>query len=299
MSAPARTCLIFNPSARGDKARGLYKGLRNQADQCAALLTTGPGHARELAAQAVRDGFSVIIAGGGDGTVNEVVNGIADTPGGLASAKLGVLPMGTVNVFARELGLPLRMNAAWQVIGAGRERTIDLGVAEFGVNGSRQKRFFAQLAGAGIDSRAVELVSWKLKKKIGPLAYIVAGWQAFREPPTVINVESGETTNGELVMIGNGRFYGGSYAFFPAASLQDGLMDVCVFPKINLLAMAHTALGIATGRMERVGAARRTQTTKVTLTSPQRALLQLDGENVGPLPATLSIIPKALRVIVP
>lgn len=295
----ARSCLIFNPSARGEKARALYAGLKTQAVQCAVLLTTGAGHAQTLATQAVRDGFNVIIAAGGDGTVNEVVNGIAAAPGGLTAAKLGVLPLGTVNVFARELGLPRRIKQAWDVIGAGKEQMIDIGLAEFGVNGERRRRFFVQLAGAGIDSRAIELVSWKLKKKIGPLAYLVAGLQAWREPQPLITVESGEKTCGELVLLGNGRYYGGSFSFFPRASLRDGLMEVCVFPKVTIGPLAQAAFGIVSGRLDRLRSAIRWQAAKVTLTSPSRVLLQLDGENVGPLPATLSMIPKALRVIVP
>jgi YegS/Rv2252/BmrU family lipid kinase len=270
-----------------------------QESQCAVLLTTGPGHARDLAAQAVRNGFNVIIAAGGDGTVNEVANGIIAEPGGLASAALGILPMGTVNVLARELGLPLKVRAAWDVIGGGREISIDIGLAEFGPDAARERRHFLQLAGAGLDSRAVELVSWKLKKKLGPIAYIIAGWQAWREPKPVVTVDRDPTASGELVMIGNGRFYGGSYAFFPRASLQDGLLDVCVFPKVAISPMVKTALAIATGRMERLRSVIRRQSAKVTLTSSSRVLLQLDGENVGPLPATLSMLPKALRVIVP
>ncbi len=296
---PARSCLIFNPSARGEKARALQSGLKARAGECAVLLTTAPGHAQELAAQAVRDGYNVVIAAGGDGTINEVVNGMAAAPGGLASAKLGVLPLGTVNVFAREVGVPLNVKAAWKVIGAGRETVIDLGVAEFGTNGAKQRRYFIQLAGAGIDSRAVELVSWKLKKKIGPLAYIWAGWQAWREQRPVVKVEGVEAGAGELVMLGNGRYYGGSFAFFPRASLQDGKMDVCVFPKVTSVGMAEAAFGALTGRLDKLTAARRSQAARVTLSSGSRVLLQLDGESAGELPATLSILPRALRVIVP
>jgi YegS/Rv2252/BmrU family lipid kinase len=292
----ARPCLIFNPKARGEKARALYAGLKTQAAQCAVLLTTGPGHAQTLAAQAVRDGYNVIIAAGGDGTVNEVVNGIADAPGGLANAKLGVLPLGTVNVFARELGLPRRIKQAWNVIGAGKEKCIDIGLAEYG---ARRRRYFLQLAGAGLDSRAVELVSWKLKKKVGPLAYVLAGLQAWREPQPTIIVNGGKEISGELVLVGNGRFYGGSYAIFPRADLHDGVMDVCVFPKLTVGTLAQAAFGIVSGRMDRLSSTLHLQSAKVTLTSPTRVLLQLDGENVGPLPATLSTIPKALRVIVP
>ena len=100
-------------------------------------------------------------------------------------------------------------------------------------------------------------------------------------------------------MLGNGRFYGGSFAFFPRASLSDGLLDVCVFPKIAFGSVTETLFGMAFGRMDRLRSAVCRQSAKVILSSSTHALLQLDGENVGPLPATLSLIPKALRVIVP
>ncbi|HWD20146.1 MAG TPA: diacylglycerol kinase family protein [Verrucomicrobiae bacterium] len=289
-----RSCLIFNPTARGEKARAVHAGLQTWIGQCAVLLTTGPGHAQTLAAQAVRDGFKVIVAAGGDGTINEVVNGIAVAPGGLTGVKLGILPLGTVNVFARELGLPRGVRAAWGTIGAGRETLVDLGRAEFD---SGQVRFFVQLAGAGIDSRAIELVNWKLKKKIGPLAYVVAGLQAWREPQPMIAVENGAA--GELVLLGNGRYYGGSFSFFPKASLRDGLLEVCVFPKVSVPRLAQAAFGMVTGRLGQMSSAVRSQAKSVKLTSASRVMLQLDGENVGELPARLSVVPNALRVIVP
>jgi len=277
----------------------LQAGLKTWVGQCAVRLTSGPGHAQVLAAQAVRDGFGVIIAAGGDGTLNEVVNGIAEAPGGLGCAALGVLPLGTVNVFARELGIPWRVKEAWAVIGAGKETVIDLGLAEFGRNGERQRRHFIQLAGAGIDSRAIELVSWELKKKFGPLAYVVAGLKAWRETRPLISVNVGEEAIGELALIGNGRYYGGSFPFFPRASLQDGMMEVCVFPKVGLAPMAEAAFGMLTGRLDKMKSARRLQAAVAELASDKRVLLQLDGENAGELPARISIVPRALRVIVP
>ena len=124
--------------------------------------------ARRLAAEAVREGFEVIAAAGGDGTLNEVLNGIADVPEGLERVRLGVLPLGTINVFARELGIPQRFDLAWQTLRSGRETKIDLPVVEYGAGGARARRCFAQLAGAGLDARAIELVNWPLKKRIGP-----------------------------------------------------------------------------------------------------------------------------------
>jgi diacylglycerol kinase (ATP) len=294
-----QTCVIFNPSARGRKAQSLCSRLQALHPHFALRVTTAPGDARRLAAQAVGEGFGTIVAAGGDGTANEVVNGIADAPRGLAAARLGLLPLGTVNVFARELGLPRHLDGAAQILAAGREITIDLGRVEFGVNGAAQSRHFLQLAGAGMDSRAIELVSWELKKKLGALAYVVAALQAANEAQPLITVQCDTLVSGELVLLGNGRFYGGSISVFPGASLRDGLLDICVIPKITWPRIARIVAGILTGRVHRWSSALRLQSAQVRLASASRVILQLDGENTGELPATLSVLPNALRVVVP
>lgn len=161
-------CVIFNPVARGDKARQFQHYLAGLSHQCALKPTTAPGAGRALAAEAVREGFDTIIAAGGDGTVNEVLNGLGDVPDAFARVRLGVLPLGTVNVFAKELGLPVDFLNAWRVICAGRERRIDLPTAEHTLDGKTVRRHFAQLAGAGLDSRAIELVNWEHKKDWPP-----------------------------------------------------------------------------------------------------------------------------------
>lgn len=294
-----QTCIIFNPLARGQKAQALCSRLQDLHPEFAVRLTTAAGDGRRLAAQAVLEGFATIVAAGGDGTANEVVNGIADVPHGLRAARLGILPLGTVNVFARELGLPRRLDAAIRVLAAGRETSIDLGRVDFRANGQVQSRHFLQLAGAGVDSRAIELVSWELKKKVGMVAYIVAALQAAREKQPIITVQCGRDISGELVLLGNGRFYGGSIAVFPAASLRDGLLDICVIPKLTWPRTAQILAGLLTGRVHRWSAAVCLQSPQVRLASASRVILQLDGENTLELPATLSVLPKALRVVAP
>src|SRR5450432_1860785 len=143
-----RTCVIFNPAARGNKARHFRHHLDEIAANCALKGTAAPGDARRLAAEAVAEGFELIAAAGGDGTLNEVLNGIGDAPDGFARVRLGVLPLGTVNVFARELKIPRRLERAWEVLSRGREIKIDLPRVEFSKNGIRRKMYFAQLAGA-------------------------------------------------------------------------------------------------------------------------------------------------------
>jgi diacylglycerol kinase (ATP) len=235
-----RRCVILNPSAKGEKAKRFRRHLDEIATQSTLKLTGAPGDARRLATEAVNEGFEVVVAAGGDGTVNEVLNGIGDAPNGFERARLGVLPLGTVNVFARELALPSKLALAWKVILDGRETRIDLPSVDCAVNGARRQLFFAQLAGAGLDARAIELVQWELKKKIGPLAYVLAGLKALLGVPSKITVSTDtHEAFGGLVLIGNGRLYGGAFRIFPDADLRDGLLDLCVFPRVNWLTLAH------------------------------------------------------------
>jgi diacylglycerol kinase (ATP) len=293
-------CVIFNPSARGEKAEALRARLEGLFPNCVWRRTDQAGHARSLAAEAVQKGFQTIIAAGGDGTVNEVVNGICDAPGGPEAVCFGVLPLGTINVFARELGFPKNLPGAINVLRAGKTMTIDLGRADYTENGQPRRRYFIQLAGAGVDSRAIELVDWGLKKRTGAVAYIVAGFKALCEAQPQITAQGGgNSLSGELVLVGNGRFYGGSFAVFPAASLRDGLLDVCVMPKVTWRRAIGAALGLLTGHLQELCATTHFSMRSVSLTSPSRVILQLDGENICPLPVTLTVEPNALRVIVP
>lgn len=194
-----RACVIFNPTAKGDKARNFRRHLDEFAGGGALKPTQTSGDGRRLAAEAVRGGFDTLVAAGGDGTLNEVLNGIADAPDGFARARLAVLPLGTVNVFARELGLPLRLRAAWQTILDGGERRIDAPFADYTTPAGARRRYFAQLAGAGWDARAVSLVDWQMKKRISFFAYALAGMKAMRERHPPITVEAdGRTATGNL-----------------------------------------------------------------------------------------------------
>jgi len=147
-------CVIFNPAARGEKARHFRDQLAALSSSAALKPTYAPGSGRALAREAVQEGFTTIVAAGGDGTLNEVVNGIHDA-NGTERCRLGVLPLGTINVFARELRLPTAFDAAWRVIESGREQVIDLPSVEFNRDDAPTRQVFAQLAGAGLDSRAM------------------------------------------------------------------------------------------------------------------------------------------------
>ncbi len=295
-----RVCIIFNPTAQGDKARRFRRQLDAIGSECELKPTVAAGDGRRLAAEAVREGFEIIVAAGGDGTVNEVLNGLGDAPDGLARARLGVLPLGTVNVFAREYGLPLGLPQAWTVIRRGNERRIDLPAAEFTTGGKTERRYFGQMAGAGLDARAIDLVDWRLKKSIGQLAYIVAGIKAMRGPhPQIQFTGGGKSAVGQLVLVGNGRFYGGRLSVFHSAHPTDGLLDVCVFPRVHWFTVLRYGLRLLTHRAPRPSDMQYFQTRQLTLSSALPARFELEGDAVGALPVTFSLSPQALRIAVP
>jgi diacylglycerol kinase (ATP) len=292
--------VIFNPAARGEKARRFRHQLDAIGAQCAFKATAAPGDARRLAAEAVRDGFDLIAAAGGDGTINEVLNGIGDAPDGFARARLGVLPLGTVNVFARELKIPLRIERAWEVLQLGRELKIDLPRVEFSADGVLQKRYFCQLAGAGLDARAIELVDWQHKKQVGKLAYIIAGLKALceKKPPITVRT-NGQSATGELVLVGNGRFYGGSFAILPYADLRDGVLDICVLPRVTWTTLLRSApCFLVRGKLP-ASVAKHLSAETFELMSETAAAFELDGEWVGKLPVKFSVEREKLRVTVP
>ena len=292
------TCVIFNPAARGNKARHFRRHLDEIGGQSALKATAAPGDARRLATEAVGDGYDLIVAAGGDGTVNEVLNGIGDAPDGFAHARLGVLPLGTVNVFARELKIPLRLERAWEILRRGSETKIDLPRVDFSANGKIERRYFVQLAGAGLDAQAIELVDWQHKKKVGPLAYVIAGLKALRETkPQITARPTSQQYTGELVLIGNGKFYGGPFEIFPGADLRDGMLDVCILPRVDFATLLGCAPDFIARRKLPEKAVRRFRAAAFELSGESG--FELDGEWIGSLPAKFSVEREKLRVMAP
>src|SRR5438094_3332613 len=221
----AGTLIILNPAAHSDRAQRKRAEVESLAENCIVCATTSAGDAELMARRGVKEGFEKIVAAGGDGTINEVVNGLAGT-----NAALGLLPMGTMNVFANELGLPAsNLDECWRVICSGRTRTIDLPNA----NG----KYFVQLAGVGLDAQAVKETSLAFRRNFGPLSYIISAAQIASRPPPRLTIESADivTPEGSFVLVGNGRLYGGPFPFFKRALIDDGLLDVLVFKRIGYL----------------------------------------------------------------
>ena len=354
-----RTCVIFNPAAKGQKAERLRSRLDIISQHAQIKQTAAAGDARRLAAEAIAEGCDTIVAAGGDGTINEVLNGIGDA-NAFERVRLGVLPLGTINVFALELGIPFHTGKAWDLILRGCYTRIDLGWAEFSASGAvttpsprqsgervgergsefetknllspalsslrggegetppvrLQRRYFMQLGGAGLDARAIELVDWQQKKRVGPLAYVVAGLRALRERQPKITVRSSAfrrsddsdepgrlkaelQATGELVLIGNGKFYGGRMEILKGADLRDGLLDICVFPRVKTFAAVGSALSAALfGRLPANGV-QRLRAAEFTITAEPGAGFELDGEFIGQVPVKFGVERERLRVIVP
>jgi YegS/Rv2252/BmrU family lipid kinase len=287
--------VIFNPVARGNKARRLRDFLEAQTRPDVILApTVAAGDATRLAEQGVRQGYQTIVAAGGDGTVNEVLNGI-----GTAPVTLGVLPIGTVNVFAREFGIPLQLEAAWQVLHTGQPTTLDLVCAEYG----NRRRYFVQLAGVGFDAHVVRTNSWELKKRVGPFSYVWAGLTALHHhhPEVIVSDDQGERSRGVAVFIGNGRFYGGPFRLFPQAEMNDGRLDVCVFSSVAYGDLLRYGWGILWGRHLRMRGVTYFQSAAFTCTpaTAESVPFELDGEDAGMAPVRFSVLPHSLRVVVP
>ncbi len=167
------TVVIINPAAGSpETSRHWQERVESIVRDCPIRITSHPGEAEALTRRAVEEGFARIVAAGGDGTVNHVANGLAGS-----SAALGLLPLGTVNVFAMEVGLPSNnLELCWEIINSGNVRLVDLPSA----NG----KHFVQLGGVGLDAQVVKETSLAFKRSFGPLSYLISAAQiAARQPP--------------------------------------------------------------------------------------------------------------------
>lgn len=291
-----RCRVILNPAARSEKAGRISLGSFPKSCRVEVVLSRAAGHATELARRAVEEGIEVVVAAGGDGTVNEVANGIVGT-----EAALGVLPLGSVNVLARELGIPRRMVGAWKVIAGGRARRIDLGKITCQVAGRSKVHYFTQLAGAGLDAKAVQQVTRAQKRIWGPLSYVFAGLKiaAQRAPPVLVEMDGRSAIEGACVIFGNGRFYGGPFAVLKRARIDDGWLDVCVFQQNGYWNLLNYLQGVVRRIHTGFKDVSYAKARRARLTSASEVPVEVDGEMLGFLPAEIEVIPLGLKIMVP
>jgi YegS/Rv2252/BmrU family lipid kinase len=286
----SRIVVILNPAARGEKAKTLWEKVRRLSEDALVRITSEAGEARELAKQAAQHGCEIVVAAGGDGTVNEVVNGISGS-----DVALGLLPIGTMNVFAAELGIPANnLRKCWEIIEAGNVREVDLPVAN--------RHAFVQLAGIGFDAQIVQETSRDFRKNFGPLSYIVTATQiASRTPPNLIVEANGKQKKGSFVLIGNGRFYGGPFVIFNDAKVDDGKLDVLIFKNLGYLDIVRYLSGIVFGKHVDMHDVEYFQTKKVVVRGAAEnsvdVPVEVDGEVIGNLPVMFRMSPHKLKVV--
>ena len=294
---PARHYLIiYNPTAGGHRTRALdvaVAALESAGVATTAVATEGPSHAEELARTA-NGNLSAVIAAGGDGTAHEVANGLMarETP-----LPLGLLPYGTANCLARELGLPLSPGRAAPLLADGRTVEIPLGLTVH----DRGSRFFLVMLGAGFDAHVVARLPLALKRRLGGLAYALEclrTWAFANGDLYEVSLDGMRTKVGQAV-IANGHFYGGRMVLAPHASIYQKGLWTCLFERAERWRSLRYLTWSVLGRLQRLPDYRLVKAGSISLLGPPGSPVQCDGEIVGSLPMEVSESPRPLPLLVP
>jgi diacylglycerol kinase (ATP) len=291
-----KTSVILNPSAGSVReVDDLVKKIQ-QLPEAEVHMTTKAGSAARLARAALRNGSKMIVAAGGDGTLNEVINGIQENAG---AACLGLIPLGTGNDFARTIGLPTEVEAALEVLRAGHTRNIDLVRVT-----SDEVRYFLNVSAGGFSGLVNEKLTAEMKKTWGPLAYLrgaAAALSDLRAYRTTLAFDNTESLMLELynVVVANGRYVAGGTLIAPGASIDDGMLDIVLIQKRSVPELALLAAQVAVGAHLSSDAVVFRRAAKLTVNSKPGMWFNVDGELVGNEPARFEILPRALRFVVP
>lgn len=294
-----RATLISNPKTGRYGARRL-RPIQDVATQLQSLgldvdlkLTTAPGEATEIAARAALNGSSDVIVAGGDGTINEAIQGMAGT-----AARLAIIPRGTGNVLARELKLPLDDEQATVVAARGNSRRIHLGRATVEATGA--SRLFVLMAGIGLDASVVQRVQPQLKKRIGRGAFWVSGLSHLADwKPSTFTLEiEGQTYTGTFAAIGKAARYGGDLAITPGARLEEPEFEICIIETTSRASYLRLlSYAVRSGMPKDKPGVRFVKAALVEAKGD--APVQVDGELIGTLPMRFEIASESLEVIVP
>ena len=297
--AERKVVLIANPNAgRGGARRArdiatFCERLKASGVEVALMETSAPNDATRLAAQAAQNGGGDIIVSGGDGTLNEALQGLAGT-----KARLGIWASGTANVLARELQLPLNAAGAADVVARGASRRIHVGTATVEATGER--RYFFLMAGIGLDASVVQHVNPRLKRRVGKGAFWASGLAHlahWRPEPFEVEVE-GQTFTATFAAIGKSSRYGGDLAITPRARLEEPDFEICLINSQSRLRYLHLLSHAMRGGagIDRPGVTY-LRTTRARATG--KSFVQVDGEILGELPMNFEIAPFSIDVIVP
>ncbi len=252
--------------------------------------TRAPGDATEAAGRAVREGLDLVIAAGGDGTINEVINGLAGS-----EVPLAILPQGTENVLAQEFSIPLDLSHATDVMFEGYTVTVDLGVV--------RDRNFLLMVGIGLDAQVASEVDPLMKRIFGSAAYPLTALQTvitFEPCEMELSVEGeSEPRRGYFVIVGNSRNYAAGFKVTPLARLDDGKLDICVFKRRGLADLLRYVVATAQLKQLDLEDVEYVQAGAVRIRSPEKLPVHADCEIVGTTPVDIRCAPGALRLVVP
>jgi len=300
---PRRLLVVFNPTAGARRRRRLDRFLRAVAAGGAEVTlrqTTAAGDAEAFARTASQGDYDALVVAGGDGTINEAINGLLRRAPEASALPLGLVPLGTANVLARELGLPLRPERAAATILAGKRRRVAVGEA----NG----RAFALMAGVGFDAAVVAGISPRLKRSLRQGAYVLETLrQAFRFPFPRYRVEvGGEVLEARSLIACKARCYGGSHVLAPDQRLEEPRLTLVLFRSGGPLAVARFGLALLLGRVARcrdvllVPAADALVSRAAGSVGAQQAEpVQGDGDIIARLPLRLGVRADAIELLAP
>lgn len=295
-----RPALIYNPQA--GKLRGNSESILHRTTEALAhatgflaqpprmMPTVESGHATDLAREAVAEGADLVLALGGDGTINEVANGLART-----SVPLGILPAGTANVLAMEIGLGSGLERAAARLAKSVPHRIALG--RIAANGSGS-RYFVLMAGVGLDAKIVQEVSSPLKEKIGKGAYWAAGLAQIPKRLAQFDVKmNGSVQRSGFALASRVRNYGGDLEIASGASLLKDDFELVMFEGSNPLRYLGYMLAVAVKQVKKMPGVHTVRTKSFEIVNS--AHLQVDGEYAGLEPAKIEIVPDALTLLLP
>jgi diacylglycerol kinase (ATP) len=298
--------VIVNPAAGAGKTGRLWPrimslfkehGLRFDHD-----ITEAPGHAIELAKAAANNGYDVIVSVGGDGTINEIVNGLYAS-GNIKDALLGIISTGTGGDYIRTAGIPRKYEDACRRFIQPEKRTVDLGVVEYAKNGGREERLFVNFAGMGFDAEIVRRTTQQFKMLGALLSYLMGTFAtlvSYANKPISLKVDGVEEERRVCtVIMNNGKYGGGGMFTAPGADLDDGLFDVLVVGDLSKPDLLRSLPRIYKGTHlthPKVNLKKAKQIEVKSLDGKMH--LQADGELLGEVPARFRILPGALNIIV-
>ena len=292
--------VIVNPTAGGGRALKSVDWLRERLGARPDVrieITRRPGDAETIAADAVRHGHDRVIAVGGDGTVQEVVNGLlaAGEP-----AAMGIVPLGSGNDLARSLGLPIELASAWKIAIGHATRAIDVARAR---NGSGTERWFASAGGIGFDAQVAAAVADRSGWQAGRAGYLLttlAELRRFENRRIRLTIDGAtETADVLFVAIANGAYYGGGMRIAPDATVDDGRLDVCVVGDISRLTVLRQLPNLYRGTHVNHPAVTMRSGTIVEADGDGDTRVHLDGEPFGVLPLRVAVSHRALAVAFP